>query len=284
MQHTDDLDAARSVSPDRKAHAPGSRPASRGFRRGCGIAGTSMPRALGRLLRARRKRPRDRRAAEKRDEFASSHWITSLQASRSRIEVGAVGASDRKDSTPRWGRRRLHCGISIPAMTAVGSRRRLRRPPAPVLPQYLQKLTQIQHFGLRRKVPTCMARPRGTRWTFKIDVASRAPVSRGGWTDDWPAQRGPLPASPTRASRGNAVPACAGTRSWLGRCQCTPAGWEPPNPLVPPPIQPKLTWNSAPAKTRRGFFLWTAVRANVALAPPTAVWNPGRYATQGESS
>ena len=35
------------------------------------------------LLRARRERPRDSRATEKRDEFASFHRITSRQASRS---------------------------------------------------------------------------------------------------------------------------------------------------------------------------------------------------------
>ena len=34
--------------------------------------------------------------------------------------MGAVGASDRKDSTPRWGRSLLRCRISIPAMTAWG--------------------------------------------------------------------------------------------------------------------------------------------------------------------
>jgi hypothetical protein len=35
------------------------------------------------LLRARRERPGDYRAAEKRDEFASFHRITSRQARRS---------------------------------------------------------------------------------------------------------------------------------------------------------------------------------------------------------
>jgi hypothetical protein len=41
----------------------------------------------------------ERRAADKPGEFASFHRITSPQARRSRIEVGAVGASGRKDST-----------------------------------------------------------------------------------------------------------------------------------------------------------------------------------------
>jgi len=52
-----------------------------------------------RLLCLRRERPCDDRDAKKRDEFTSFHGITSRQARRSRIEVGAVGASDRKDST-----------------------------------------------------------------------------------------------------------------------------------------------------------------------------------------
>jgi hypothetical protein len=47
-----------------------------------------------RLLRPCRDWPRDRRAADKRDEFASFHRITSRQATRSGIEVGAIGASD----------------------------------------------------------------------------------------------------------------------------------------------------------------------------------------------
>ena len=37
------------------------------------------------------------------------------------IEVGAVSASDRKDSTPRWGRRLLRCRISVSGHDRSGS-------------------------------------------------------------------------------------------------------------------------------------------------------------------
>jgi hypothetical protein len=89
-----------------------------------------------------------------------------------------------------------------------------------------------------------------------LRLASRAPVSRAAWTDDWPAQRGPLPASPTRASRGNAdrrgrVPTCAGTLSPLGRCRYTPS-WVDPIPF--PPIRPACL---PPRRNRRGFFFPT---------------------------
>src|SRR5262245_48173213 len=53
-------------------------------------ADKSEPRHL-RLLRARRKRPRNRRAAEQRDEFASLHSITS--SARSRKDSGIVSPS-----------------------------------------------------------------------------------------------------------------------------------------------------------------------------------------------
>src|SRR5262245_56048520 len=36
------------------------------------------------------------------------------------FEVGAVGAFDGKDSTPRWGRRLLRCGILMMPMSLVG--------------------------------------------------------------------------------------------------------------------------------------------------------------------
>jgi hypothetical protein len=47
------------------------------------------------LLCTRCERPSRSCAAKQRDEFASFHRITSRQARRSRIEAGAVGASDR---------------------------------------------------------------------------------------------------------------------------------------------------------------------------------------------
>ena len=53
-----------------------------------------------------------RRAAEKRDELAPFHVPPS---------------SLRKDSTPRYGRRLLRCGISIHPMTAWGHSRHFER-------------------------------------------------------------------------------------------------------------------------------------------------------------
>jgi hypothetical protein len=53
-----------------------------GLSSACGISTPIAPHALA-LLRARRKRPRERRAADKPDEFSSFHRITSPQARRS---------------------------------------------------------------------------------------------------------------------------------------------------------------------------------------------------------
>jgi hypothetical protein len=53
--------------------------------------------------------------------------------------VGAVGASDQKDSTPQNGRRLLRCGISTRLMTAVGHPRpkqsKLYVPARPLRPE-----------------------------------------------------------------------------------------------------------------------------------------------------
>src|SRR5262249_48427430 len=59
------------------------------------------------LLRTRRERPRRCRAHE-REERAAFHCSM------------PPGASDRKDSTPQYGRRLLRCGIWTPLMTAGG--------------------------------------------------------------------------------------------------------------------------------------------------------------------
>jgi hypothetical protein len=61
------------------------------------------------LLRTRRERPRRGRAAEQRYELAAFHCPMPSRA------------SDRKDSTPQYGRRLLRCGISIPLMSEMGS-------------------------------------------------------------------------------------------------------------------------------------------------------------------
>src|SRR5262249_20234740 len=65
------------------------------------------------LLRARRKRPRGRRAADQRDELAPFHCP---------VLPRAFG---RDVSTPQYGRRLLRCGIAIQAMTARGHSRRI---------------------------------------------------------------------------------------------------------------------------------------------------------------
>ena len=59
--------------------------------------------------RARRERPRRRRAAKKRDELAAFHYTVSTVL------------PDRKDSTAL-----LRCGISIWLMSLVGQNRSLR--------------------------------------------------------------------------------------------------------------------------------------------------------------
>ena len=70
-----------------------------------------------RLLRARRQRPRRRRAAEQHDELAAFH-----------CPMPPVLPNER-NSTPRYGRGLLRCGISIRPMTAVGHSLQIRPRP-----------------------------------------------------------------------------------------------------------------------------------------------------------
>src|SRR3984893_17042174 len=77
-----------------------------------------------RLLRARRERPCDRRTGEQRDELTALHAQQHDGSS-----CRSLLASDQKGSTSRCGRTLLHCGISIPAMSVEGQRRRSARPP-----------------------------------------------------------------------------------------------------------------------------------------------------------
>src|SRR5262249_10484836 len=65
------------------------------------------------LLRARRKRPGNRRAGNRCDEVASSHRSPTCRMAPSRVLRS-------KGSTHRYGGRLLRCGISIPSMSGWG--------------------------------------------------------------------------------------------------------------------------------------------------------------------
>jgi hypothetical protein len=73
-----------------------------------GDALLTKPNHRHRLLRARRERPRARRTAEQRDEFAPFHSLMPPMLPTERI------------AHLIYGRRLLRCGISIHAMTAQG--------------------------------------------------------------------------------------------------------------------------------------------------------------------
>src|SRR5262249_19850904 len=87
------------------------------------------------LLRPRRERPRDDRAANKRDEFASFHQITSRQARSPESRWARSAPPTDRIAHLSDGRRLLRCGISIWLMSARGhSRPRLARPKAEARP------------------------------------------------------------------------------------------------------------------------------------------------------
>ena len=79
--------------------------------RGCGQEHADAPHPLG-LLRARRKRPRGRRAAEKRDELAPFHYPMSPVLPAERIAYLS------------YGRSLLRCGISVRPMSQMGQNRK----------------------------------------------------------------------------------------------------------------------------------------------------------------
>jgi len=95
------------------------------------------------LLRARRERPSGYRTADERDEVTPFHLP---DASR---------ASHRKDSTPRYRRRPLHCGILIRPMSALGQKRREPsarvRSPRPLYPKSRQTADRLGMSALCQK-------------------------------------------------------------------------------------------------------------------------------------
>src|SRR4029453_11912772 len=89
-----------------------------------------------------------RRAADKPDEFASFHRITSPQARRSSIEGGAVGASDRKDSTSVWAQRRK-LALGAAERVFLSRRRRSKYPPDDFVAMRLETPAMGEHNALR---------------------------------------------------------------------------------------------------------------------------------------
>src|SRR5207302_8929294 len=97
------------------------------------------------LLRVRHERPRDRRTAEKYDQFTSLHPVTSSASgwvsNRARARsVPLVGYQN--STTPGYGREILRCGILTRLMTAEGQK--------PALP----RRSIAVRFHLNKQTPT----------------------------------------------------------------------------------------------------------------------------------
>jgi hypothetical protein len=106
-----------------------------------GDALLTKPNHRHRLLRARRERPRARRTAEQRDEFAPFHSLMPPMLPTERI------------AHLIYGRRLLRCGISIHAMTAQGRTQSFGQPPRCRRFDTLAEAVEAIKAGVTKKSP-----------------------------------------------------------------------------------------------------------------------------------